>query len=154
MREQKCFSNLFSLFFKKKTTFKWRILQNCRTCFSLCWYLFLHELTCGGWFLCSVNEIHFNGSIPHKNIHLFVFFFYLQCNETSFFFEARNKVTCKHLWKCCVEHHTFFRWVKQKLGCVFLGATTLIGSLVIPAEWWNKALLSGNKFVLLVIECF
>ncbi|XP_075344677.1 band 4.1-like protein 4A isoform X4 [Mycteria americana] len=31
------------------------------------------------------------------------------CNETSFFFEARNKVTCKYLWKCCVEHHTFFR---------------------------------------------
>ncbi|KFV62421.1 Band 4.1-like 4A, partial [Dryobates pubescens] len=31
------------------------------------------------------------------------------CNETSFFFEARNKITCKYLWKCCVEHHTFFR---------------------------------------------
>ncbi|XP_068278471.1 band 4.1-like protein 4A isoform X4 [Nyctibius grandis] len=31
------------------------------------------------------------------------------CNETSFFFEAHNKITCKHLWKCCVEYHTFFR---------------------------------------------
>ncbi|XP_053423359.1 band 4.1-like protein 4A isoform X4 [Nycticebus coucang] len=31
------------------------------------------------------------------------------CNETSFFFEARSKAACKHLWKCSVEHHTFFR---------------------------------------------
>ncbi|XP_054843214.1 band 4.1-like protein 4A isoform X2 [Eublepharis macularius] len=31
------------------------------------------------------------------------------CNETSFFFETHSKTTCKNLWKCCVEHHTFFR---------------------------------------------
>ncbi|KAB0375233.1 hypothetical protein FD755_013725, partial [Muntiacus reevesi] len=29
--------------------------------------------------------------------------------ETSFFFEARSKTACKHLWKCSVEYHTFFR---------------------------------------------
>lgn len=34
-----------------------------------------------------------------------------QCNETSFFFEAQSKTACRHLWKCSVEHHTFFRWV-------------------------------------------
>uniref|UniRef100_A0A8C5K709 Band 4.1-like protein 4A n=1 Tax=Jaculus jaculus TaxID=51337 RepID=A0A8C5K709_JACJA len=37
------------------------------------------------------------------------------CNETSFFFEARSKPVCKHLWKCSVEHHTFFRYVDGKL---------------------------------------
>ncbi|XP_036060588.1 band 4.1-like protein 4A isoform X2 [Onychomys torridus] len=31
------------------------------------------------------------------------------CNETSFFFEAHSKTACRHLWKCSVEHHTFFR---------------------------------------------
>ncbi|XP_060700434.1 band 4.1-like protein 4 isoform X2 [Hemiscyllium ocellatum] len=31
------------------------------------------------------------------------------CTETSYFFEVPNKAACKHLWRCCVEHHTFFR---------------------------------------------
>ncbi|XP_072137163.1 band 4.1-like protein 4 isoform X3 [Mobula birostris] len=31
------------------------------------------------------------------------------CSETSYFFEVPNKAACKHLWKCCVEYHTFFR---------------------------------------------
>ncbi|KAF7250284.1 Band 4.1-like protein 4A [Varanus komodoensis] len=39
----------------------------------------------------------------------FTIFFSFQCNETSFFFEAQSKTACKHLWKCCVEQHTFFR---------------------------------------------
>lgn len=31
------------------------------------------------------------------------------CSETSYFFEVPNKAACKHLWRCCVEYHTFFR---------------------------------------------
>ncbi|XP_067885929.1 band 4.1-like protein 4 isoform X3 [Heterodontus francisci] len=31
------------------------------------------------------------------------------CTETSYFFEVPNKTACKHLWRCCVEYHTFFR---------------------------------------------
>ncbi|XP_061428327.1 band 4.1-like protein 4A isoform X2 [Lethenteron reissneri] len=30
-------------------------------------------------------------------------------SETSYFFESATKTACKHLWKCCVEFHTFFR---------------------------------------------
>lgn len=47
-------------------------------------------------------------------------FFLSQCNETSFFFEARSKTACKHLWKCSVEHHTFFRYVHVKVLLIVL----------------------------------
>ncbi|XP_047016893.1 band 4.1-like protein 4 isoform X5 [Ictalurus punctatus] len=38
------------------------------------------------------------------------------CNETSFFFEAPSKASCKNLWKCCVEHHTFFRMPENEVN--------------------------------------
>ncbi|KAM9307140.1 band 4.1-like protein 4 [Pholidichthys leucotaenia] len=29
-------------------------------------------------------------------------------SETSFFFQTSDRYDCQRLWKCCIEHHTFF----------------------------------------------
>ncbi|CAI5665971.1 unnamed protein product [Oreochromis niloticus] len=36
-------------------------------------------------------------------------------SETSFFFQTSDRRNCKRLWKCCVEHHTFFRMSETNL---------------------------------------
>ncbi|XP_050924907.1 band 4.1-like protein 4 isoform X2 [Lates calcarifer] len=30
-------------------------------------------------------------------------------SETSFFFQMSDRYECKRLWRCCVDHHIFFR---------------------------------------------
>ncbi|XP_075037747.1 band 4.1-like protein 4A isoform X2 [Mixophyes fleayi] len=57
----------------------------------------------GKYFWPRITKIHF------KETQFELRVLGKDCTETSFFFETRNKVACKHLWKCCVEHHTFFR---------------------------------------------
>ena len=36
----------------------------------------------------------------------------LQNEVSTYGFETPKKSACKHLWKCCVEHHSFFRLVR------------------------------------------
>ncbi|XP_019388014.1 PREDICTED: band 4.1-like protein 4A isoform X1 [Crocodylus porosus] len=57
----------------------------------------------GKYFWPRITKVHF------KEMQFELRVLGKDCNETSFFFEARNKSACKYLWKCCVEHHTFFR---------------------------------------------
>ncbi|XP_018091345.1 erythrocyte membrane protein band 4.1 like 4A S homeolog isoform X3 [Xenopus laevis] len=57
----------------------------------------------GKYYWPKITKIHF------KETQFEVQVLGKDCTETSFFFETRNKVACKNLWKCCVEHHTFFR---------------------------------------------
>uniref|UniRef100_A0A6Q2XAJ8 Erythrocyte membrane protein band 4.1-like 4A n=1 Tax=Esox lucius TaxID=8010 RepID=A0A6Q2XAJ8_ESOLU len=57
----------------------------------------------GKYFWPRITKVHFKESQFELRV------VGKDCTETSFFFEAPNKTACKHLWKCCVEHHTFFR---------------------------------------------
>ncbi|XP_073480711.1 band 4.1-like protein 4A isoform X1 [Aquarana catesbeiana] len=76
----------------------------------------------GKYFWPRITKIHF------KETQFELRVLGKDCTETSYFFETRNKVTCKHLWKCCVEHHTFFR-IPENDSSTFSRKLTKLGSL-------------------------
>lgn len=70
----------------------------------------------GNYFWPRISKVYFKGKyfmlrVRDKN------------NEDSTYgFELPSKQACKHLWKCCVEHHAFFRLTQvnsQNPGKVF-----------------------------------
>ncbi|KAK6630538.1 hypothetical protein RUM43_014523 [Polyplax serrata] len=57
----------------------------------------------GRYFWPRISKIYFKGK----------YFMIKICDrnneENTYGFETPSKSACKHLWKCCVEHHAFFR---------------------------------------------
>ncbi|KAE8635630.1 hypothetical protein XENTR_v10002688 [Xenopus tropicalis] len=66
-------------------------------------FVYKNKKQVGKYYWPRITKLHF------KETQFEVRVLGKDCTETSFFFETRNKVSCKSLWKCCVEHHTFFR---------------------------------------------
>ncbi|XP_044741729.1 band 4.1-like protein 4 isoform X2 [Chrysoperla carnea] len=57
----------------------------------------------GNYYWPRITKIHFTGCyfmlrVADKNN-----------DESTYGFETPSKAACKHLWKCCLEHHAFFR---------------------------------------------
>ncbi|XP_017769983.1 PREDICTED: band 4.1-like protein 4, partial [Nicrophorus vespilloides] len=62
--------------------------------------------TVGNYYWPRISKIYFKGRyfmlrVTDKNN-----------DESTYGFETPSKAACKHLWKCCVEHHAFFRLVQ------------------------------------------
>ncbi|XP_076252360.1 band 4.1-like protein 4 isoform X2 [Rhynchophorus ferrugineus] len=62
--------------------------------------------TVGNYYWPRITKIYFKGRyfmlrVTDKNN-----------DECTYGFETPSKSACKHLWKCCVEHHAFFRLVQ------------------------------------------
>ncbi|XP_007442737.1 band 4.1-like protein 4A, partial [Python bivittatus] len=92
----------------------------------------------GKYFWPRITRVHF------KEAHFELRVLGKDCNETSFFFEAHSKTACKHLWKCCVEQHTFFRMPENESNSLSRKLGKL-GSLGYKHRYSGKTAMQMNK---------
>ncbi|XP_045481866.1 band 4.1-like protein 4 isoform X4 [Harmonia axyridis] len=67
-----------------------------------------NKITVGNYYWPRITKIYFKGryfmlKVTDKNN-----------DESTYGFETPSKLGCKHLWKCCVEHHSFFSGRTEK----------------------------------------
>ncbi|KAM6975886.1 band 4.1-like protein 4 [Tautogolabrus adspersus] len=65
--------------------------------------IYKNKVLVGKYFWQRISKLHFKDEtfelrVIRKN-----------GSETSFFFQTSGQSDCKRLWRCCVEHHVFFR---------------------------------------------
>lgn len=73
----------------------------------------------GNYFWPRITKIYFKGKyfmlrVRDKNN-----------DDSTYGFETPSRQACKHLWKCCVEHHAFFRLVQVSPSFVGTGVFSL-----------------------------
>ncbi|XP_034457486.1 band 4.1-like protein 4 isoform X2 [Hippoglossus hippoglossus] len=65
--------------------------------------IYKNKVLVGKYFWQRINKLHFK----NKTFQLRVVG--KNGSEKSFFFHTSDESDCKRLWRCCVEHHVFFR---------------------------------------------
>ncbi|XP_072228524.1 band 4.1-like protein 4 [Leuresthes tenuis] len=64
--------------------------------------IFKNKVLVGKYFWQRITKLHFKDEMFEIRVCR-------RGSETSFFFQTSDRCHCKRLWRCCVEHHAFFR---------------------------------------------
>lgn len=79
-------------------------------------------------------------------------YLHISQNEVSTYgFETPRKSACRHLWRCCVEHHAFFRLVRVSPIQSHEAELFSLGSRF-RYRYVNCKSIYGAKFILVVRE--
>ncbi|XP_035523318.1 band 4.1-like protein 4 [Morone saxatilis] len=97
--------------------------------------IYKNKVLVGKYFWQRISKLHFKG----KTFELRVVA--KKGSETSFFFQTSDQADCKRLWRCCVEHHAFFRMSESiPLRCKLKhNSIARLPTLAIP--WLNVGVL-------------
>ncbi|XP_054468867.1 band 4.1-like protein 4 isoform X2 [Anoplopoma fimbria] len=102
--------------------------------------IYKNKVLVGKYFWQRITKIHFKDEtfelrIVGKN-----------GSETSFFFQTLHRSDCKRLWRCCVEHHAFFRMSESNPLTCKLKHNSFARSSTLSLPRLNVGLLRNKTF--------